>query len=264
MLSVWTRRLLLCVLFLCALHGPTQAIRPVDFQVADGLLIEHAGANVWVVLDELPENVTPALIYELYALIAQTIDVPHPDSALRDWVGRVPVVVRYTSDDISPYPIGTERFAGLTGLAAWHCTPLPDHPQELRRCTLYAGDDDTLLPGTDPVILLVVACDAATDCDHHREEIGFMIHELAHTRGAIDGLRCPFHEDHMPYQHLPPDPTDAYWWFGVQGMFELQCDGLVMNAFAHDCTSCDDPALCATLEQILQRSVPDLMLPVGG
>ena len=219
---------------------------------------------MWVVHDELPQYVTSGLIYGLYALIARTLDAPHPDSPLVDWVGRVPVVVRYTTDDTSLYPIGTECFAGLTGLAGWRCTPLPDDAQELRRCTLYAGDDDALFPGTEPIILVVVACDAAADCDHQREQIGFMIHELTHAWGAIDGLRCPFHEDHLPYQPLPADPTDAYWWFGVQGMFELQCDGLVVDAFAGDCAGCDDPALCEALGQILRRYASDLMLLPDG
>jgi|GEM_PF-5697279 len=74
MFGTWARRLLLCVLFFCVLHTPTQAIRPVDFQVAHGLRVEHAGANVWVVHDELPEYVTSGLIYGLYALIARTLD----------------------------------------------------------------------------------------------------------------------------------------------------------------------------------------------
>ena len=56
---------------------------------------------------------------------------------------------------------------------------------------------------------------------------------------------------------LPPDPSDAYWWFGVQGVFTLRPEGIAWDALIGNCADCDDPGLCEELVAVLEGVYTD-------
>ena len=210
-------------------------------------MVEHAGGNVWVVVNDLPQTITPSAIYHLFTFLDNYIE-PTPDIPTPDPHDDMPVVVRFVSGDAAndSFPTGTEGFAGLVGLAKWHCAP-HSTGHNSRHCQFWCNDD---APNTaSSVILAVILVQADPDTT-----LGYLAHELSHVQGTVDGTGCPANEDYNPLAHHEPDFQDAYWWFGVTGFFDLKPSGIVWEALNGRCATCDRPAICTALADILSNS----------
>lgn len=229
-------RLVLCVLLCHAFVTETALAQsdwfPVD-RPSDGLV---------VALDTLPDDIAPQTLARLYDYLRAQV-MPHPDSELRAWRDApAPVLVRVVSAQVrGAFPLSTESYGGMTGWAQWECLP----PSGL--CRLL-GPSDT--PGEGIVVALVA------DTGRRAETLGLVTHELSHVFGTVDGPRCPYHADYHPGQTLPADPSDAYWWYGVTGVFTLVPVGVTWDALNDHCAGCEAPDICAELSAILAEDTP--------
>lgn len=206
------------------------------------LALQHVGDDFWVVLDDFPDTLQPDMLYNLYSFLKIHVE-PSEESPLYNTLGRMPVVLRFADDGSTPaFPHGTEGFAGLTDLAEWRCyTPLDTANVT---CQISSTNQESL--DSDRVLLAVVSKNL-----NDREMIGVIAHELAHTLGAVDGLRCPANDDYNPMIHRAADFSDTYWWYGVVGVFTSQPQGIVWDALNGQCDGCDVPEICYELEMIL-------------
>ena len=205
---------------------------PVDwFPVAGG------SDDFYIATDTLPGDISPDTLTNLYDYLKVHV-AAHPDSEFLPWVGSPPpVLVRFVNvNSRLPFPHGTESYGGMMGWAYWDCLPMAG------LCRLL---DASETPGEDVVVALVAAT------PNRAENLGLVAHELSHVLGSVDGPRCPYHEDYHPSQTLPSDPSDAYWWYGVTGVFTLVPVGVVWDALNNNCTASGEPVVCGELQAII-------------
>lgn len=208
------------------------------------LTIRHIGGELWVAQDGFPDALQPDTLYTLYTFLQSQVQA-HEDSPLAAPAGDAPVVLRFVGDGAGrAFPDSAEGFAGLTGYAAWRCGPLL--PGETAFCQLSAERR-----GLERVIVVVV--DGGLEA---KEMTGVVAHELAHALGAVDGPRCPAHEDYDPLARLGVDQSDSYWWYGAVGVFSYRPQGIVWAALNGGCAGCDAPEICRALEAILAGESP--------
>ena len=208
-----------------------------------GWVIERAGARLWVVSEDRPAAITPALLQNLFDLLLAHI-AQDAASPFADLPADAPVLVRFVPAEAGEarFPEGTEGFAALTGPAHWRCGPAFADDQR-RICEVWVG---AAALGSTAVLLAVSRIQEDPGLT-----VGYALHELAHACGAVDGVRCPAHADYNPARRLPPDHQDAYWWFGVTGFFVLRPGGIAWAALNGWCERSDEPALCTVLWALL-------------
>lgn len=216
------------------------------FVQPDALTLEHAGGNLWVVVDDLPENTTPSAIYRLFTFLDNYIENT-PDSPMPDLQRKLPVVIRFVPQGVTDraFPEGTEGFAGLVGLANWRCAP-DSTGHNRRHCRLWCDDDAP--DNESSVILAVIRVQADPDMT-----AGYLAHELSHIQGAVDGPACPASQDYNPLAQREPDCQDAYWWYGVTGFFDLKPSGIVWEALNGRCAGNERQDICFQLANILEN-----------
>ncbi len=195
--------------------------------------------QVWVDPDSVPEYISSA---QIASLIAYMSHVMRNDGTAPAPPQTTAVVFRFVPPDeqYTPFPVGCEGFAGLTDTAHWVCETSSSQTQ--RMCAFW--DEEV----GEQVTLSLVQVQSQPDLT-----LGYLVHEIAHALGAVDGIRCPAHEDYDPVHVFPPDVSDAYWWFGAVGVFELRPSGIVWDAMQHECAQSESPAICATIEIILSE-----------
>jgi hypothetical protein len=212
-------------------------------------LLLRAGPNFWVVLEGCPTCLTPDRLARLYDFLQREV-VAEVVNRQRLPLTHAPAVLHFVNaDETALFPNGTEGFAGLTGLARWRC--------------VYAGalvsicalEDKETGSGEIIRVLLVNRADAA-------EMIGITVHEMTHLFGTVDGSRCPAHEAYCPNADSAPDRSDAYWWYGHVGVFDLRPAGLTQAALTGACATSNDPALCKQLAALLPLEAVGLMAEV--
>jgi hypothetical protein len=172
-----------------------------------------------------------------------------PDSYFSDEDASLPIVIQFVADETKrAFPYGAEGYAGMCGYAVWHCEPPHIWGDLHYQCEILPEDTDTIDGETIRLVLVDTDLAASTE-----EIIGFTLHEMTHVLGSIDGARCPSWDDDINRSLLPPDPSDAYWWFGVQGVFTLRPEGVAWDAINGNCADCDDPTLCEELADVLAK-----------
>lgn len=206
--------------------------------------VATAAQRLYVATDTLPDDISPATIGGLFAYLGQQVQ-PQPESAFAPWLDDAPpVLVRFTDyASRAPFPFGTETYGGMTGWASWHCLP------SAGLCRLLGASET---PGDGVLVVLVAAMPSRA------ENLGLVAHELSHVLGSVDGPRCPYHPDYHPGQALPPDAGDAYWWYGVTGVFTLVPQGVVWDALRDDCAAGDALSVCEALHTILEVEAESL------
>lgn len=212
------------------------------------LTLQHLGADTWLVTDELPPTIHPEMVTDLFSYLDGHIDMQEisPLFAVEEDIPRVICFVPQ-NDLLLLFPLGTEGFAGLSDRAYWQCNDSSD----MRSCSLSSNPDYG-----DMILLASVVVQ-----DDPRMSAGYLIHETAHLLGAIDGERCPTHDEYNPTLKRPPDCQDAYWWYGVTGYFDLRPSGIAWKAMTGQCSISSKPEICYDLEQLLadvsQQETPD-------
>ena len=212
----------------------------------DALSLELAGGNVWVVLDDLPAEISPSNMFRLFTFLDEHVQQTE-DSPFADFDDDTPVVIRFVpeTNGHQRFPNGTEDFAGLVGRAYWRCVP-GSSGHNRRRCWPSGNEPTQEANEAHNIILIAVRVQPDIDLT-----VGYLTHELSHVLGAVDGLRCPANEEYRLTAPLVPDPQDAYWWFGVAGFFDLKPSGIAWAAMNDRCAKTKRPGLCNDLRDIL-------------
>ncbi|MAS38350.1 MAG: hypothetical protein CL610_30415 [Anaerolineaceae bacterium] len=239
-MGVWRK---LWLGWLTVMIGCFAGVSPAAALPVDVVRIAAVSDTLWVVTDALPPGITPAFVGELLTYLDPYIQPDGHQPA-------APMIVRFVPDAsaFEPFPTGTEGFGGLTGSV--NCWCFPDKADDAsRRCFLWpVRRDDAAGAGVTLAAVRIQQDRSMT--------VGYLIHELTHFCGAVDGVRCPAHESYSPTAVYPPDYQDAYWWYGVTGLFELRPAGVVWDALNDRCADSDDPAICTELAQLLAGKVP--------
>ncbi len=226
------------VLLICLLLSPVATSAQSEWFPVDRL-----ADDLYVATGNLPDGITNDTLLGLYDYLQQHViagDEPAFGPPSED---SPRVLVRFVSPQSRlPFPHGTETYGGMTGWATWECLPVAG------LCRLL-GATDTASGG--PLVVLVAAT------PNRAENLGLVAHELSHVFGAVDGPRCPYHTDYHPVQSLPPDPSDAYWWYGVTGIFTLVPAGVVWEAANDACATSASPDVCADLAAIVGLAAVD-------
>lgn len=223
-------------------------VSPLAAAQSDTCTIQVAEAPLWVVLDDLPDYIDPALIQRLFTFLSTYVHFSPDSPPCRVQNGR-PLVVRFVPEAAANrrFPTGTEGFGGLTDLANWLCFPLQSDFAK-RSCFLWRVDQ----PAEPSIVLVNVRIQTDPTMT-----LGILTHELAHTLGAVDGVRCPSHEDYNPSARLEPDYQDAYWWYGVEGVFSLRSTGTAWDVMHSGCDASAPAQLCSELKTILADFVQE-------
>jgi len=201
----------------------------------------RVGPQFHVVLTGLPTDIQPETIYRLDRWLEQRVIAHSADqfAHLRD---QCPVVVRFAPTmSNAVFPQGTDGFAALVGVAWRQCVPITDSAYQL--CTFVSDAPPT---PAERIILIVV-----TDTGSRAENWGLLAHEITHVLGTVDGPLCPGHDDYLIESAEESELSDAYWWYGVSGMFTLTPHGLVWDALNSSCATSAAPDLCVELANIL-------------
>lgn len=200
----------------------------------------------FVEADGLPQTIEAETIHNLYRLLKQHV-VVSADDRFADLRDQLPIVVRFLEAGTSlRFPSGADGFAAMVGVARWECARLPGASD--RWCVLSATQTERI--DTDSIILVVVV-----DTGSRAENYGLLAHELTHILGASDGTLCPAHDDYGIVAATEPNLSDAYWWYGVSGMFTLTPSGIVWDALTGRCAQSDCPELCSELASVLAESL---------
>lgn len=223
-----------------------------DFSPPHAVPVTEISDGLWIVEENYPEYIHPQLLVELYDLLqgcTQPVDknlyIGHGDMS--------PAVIRFVPPDPDGnFPESTEGYAGMCDRVVWNCIPVPSTTlQATQYCSFESIDEGTQVDHT--VRYALVQLPQVLDNKSMRETLGFTIHEMSHLLGTVDGIRCPYNENYSPTAKLPPDPNDSYWWFGVQGVFGLVPDGIVMLAFDDCCVESDDLIICEQLRDLFHQ-----------
>lgn len=214
----------------------------------DEVTLQLVGDNFWVACDNLPNgDISPQLLQRLMTFLTEHVQ-PDPASPLGRWLNHTPVVIEFVPDDMQGlFPYSTQGFAGLSGLASWTCDSITLDAEQplLLHCRFATATDETDSHRLIRLALIHVPADSK------EELLGYSIHELTHLLGSVDGPRCPAHADYNPMIRRPDDRSDAYWWFGMSGVFELKPAGIVWLALNNACDRCGAVDICEELSQIL-------------
>ena len=210
----------------------------------DSLAVECPATNFCVAVDGLPEGITPDRLYRLFVFLGENVEL-HEDGELAGAMDRFPVVLRFVDAQVTGrFPESAETYGGMVGLASWNCAGLQRPSAASTDCRVWATDESS---GESSNLVIAVI----TRAEDQNETLGLAAHELTHVFGAVDGTRCPYNENYLPYSMSGPDPSDSYWWYGVTGVFSLQPAGLVWDALGHRCAATQSPEWCGELERIL-------------
>jgi hypothetical protein len=204
--------------------------------IPPALSLTRSESGLWIAADTLPICLDASLVNELYVRIASYTqdcgDVRH-----------LPVVIHVAQDPLLSFPYGTEGFAGLIGSAWDHCMPSLIDPNVLI-CQLSEQGIERYTP---------VEVIAVYEQDDAHLTAGFLAHEITHACGTIDGIRCPVHPDYQVIAQSETDFCDAYWWFGVSGVFTMTPSGLLWNAMQKNCEVTSEPAICHEFEAFFEQ-----------
>lgn len=202
-----------------------------------------------VVLDDLPPEIDLDTLVRLYDYLREHVD-DSDDCQFLDYLEQTPIILQYRPHQPEMFfPHSTEGYAGMMGIASMHCLPHEENP-DLLTCLISPSTSETCKP--DHIRLALVNIADYAPLNTVDMLWGFTVHELTHAFGSIDGARCPSYEEYVPRQKLPPDPSDAYWWFGVQGVFKLRPAGIFWKALTDQCAESTAPDICRDLQAIMQ------------
>lgn len=208
--------------------------------------------GLWVVEDLLPEYITPQLLSQLYTLLEGYVLLTD-ESLYYGNSDPSSAVIRFVSANQSGrFPNSTEGYAGMCERIEWDCTTAPSSTLLSVKYCEFNSFIEVTRPNNMVRYALVQLPEIINETSI-QETLGYTIHEMSHLLGTIDGIRCPYHESYSPSAKLEPDPSDSYWWFGVQGIFGLKPDGVVLLALNNRCDKSDDPDICLQLEYIFDQ-----------
>jgi len=196
----------------------------------------------------MPASYDTDILVRLYDFLSTHVlqDCRSPFSDMFDC--EIPVIVRYVLDSqTGVFPETTEGFAGLCDVAWAQCDL-----SQIGYCWL---SDESRWPDQMPAYLAIITIPDENDPYYLAKLWGLTAHELAHTLGAVDGPLSPFYEDDRVLAPIVP-LADTYYWFGAAYLFEPGYQGIVLDAWSHQC----DDAIC----QILHDDVFRLTDPTKG
>ena len=224
-------------------------VSPLTAAQSDTCTIQHIDSQLWLAMDDLPDYIDPMLIGRLFTFLGKYVQI-NDNSPPCNVQNDRPLLIRFVAEAAANrrFPSGTEGFGGLADLANWICFPL-QNDFEKRSCFLWC-DDDEPDKTSPPVVLITVRIQQDPTVT-----LGILIHELSHTLGAVDGVRCPASEDYDPQAQLEPDYQDAYWWYGVQGIFSLKPTGVAWDVMHGGCDASVPVQFCSELKTILMDFV---------
>jgi hypothetical protein len=189
----------------------------------------------------IPPHYDIDILMRLYDFLSLHVvrDCRSPFNNLSDC--EMPIIVRYVLDSQSGvFPKTTEGFAGLCDVI-WAQCDLTRIGQCLLTAQRQCGDQE-------PAYLAIITMPNEDDPRYLAKLWGITAHELAHTLGAVDGPLSPFYEYDKVLAPIAP-LADTYYWFGAAYIFEPGYQGIVMDAWRHECQD----AICQTLHDDVFR-----------
>lgn len=213
--------------------------------------------ELWIVEEYYPDFIPPFLLVEIYDLLHDYTDTV--DTKLYGGEDdKSPAVIRFVPIDATArFPDGTEGYAGMCDRVQWHCISVPATDlSSSKYCSFELVEEGE--PVENTVRYALIQLPDLLNTTTMQETVGFTVHEMSHLLGTIDGIRCPYHESYDPIAKLPPDPNDSYWWFGVQGVFGLEPEGIVLLALNDQCDRSDDQVVCGQLAHVFEQYLPIL------
>ncbi|MCA9330893.1 hypothetical protein KC957_02500 [Candidatus Saccharibacteria bacterium] len=189
----------------------------------------------------IPSNYDTDILVRLYDFLAMYVvqDCRSPFSARFDC--EMPVIVRYVPfDQIGVFPKTAASFAGLCDVIWAQCDL-----SQIGYCLL---SDEGRWVDQEPAYLAIITTPDENDPHYLAKLWGLTAHEIAHTLGAVDGPLSPFYEHDNIL--APIDPlADSYYWFGAAHLFEPGYQGIVLDAWSHQCRD----TICQTLHDDVFR-----------
>lgn len=193
----------------------------------------------------LPMNYDNDILVRLYNFLSMHVvrDCRSPFRDLFDC--EMPIIVRYVPDYQSGFfPKTADGFAGLCDVIWAQCDL-----KQIGHCMLTAQREYV---DQESAYLAIITMPNEDDPHYLAKLWGITAHEIAHALGAVDGPRSPFYErDHILASIDPL--ADAYYWFGAAYIFEPGYQGVILDAWSHQCHD----AICQILhDDVFQLTDP--------
>jgi hypothetical protein len=203
--------------------------------------LSRIGDELWLDQQSLPQGITPEQVAQLYTFLSQILVGQDSTDTIADTPEAI--AIHFTASEFAdqPFPRGCEGFGGLTGSTNAICKWTGSG--ENMHCRFGTSEHYGAHQETMRLVLVRIQSDT-------RQTLGYLVHELSHTLGAIDGAAAPLTgEDQQATGSY--DIFDAYWWFGVSGVFDLQPTGIAWDALSSQCITSRSPSVCDALARIL-------------